>query len=107
MVEKEKITRNKKDFEKISEFFWNIEKKNVTPGIQGSMKEFFELREKIFDKKESHYLLAIGETNFQAGHKIYFGGFHSEENFLIDFLEKESKEIEGKKGEEREKIIMR
>ncbi|MCT7536147.1 ATP-binding protein [Aliarcobacter butzleri] len=106
LVEKEKITRNKKDFEKISEFFWNIEKKNVTPGIQGSMKEFFELREKIFDKKESHYLLAIGETNFQAGHKIYFGGFHSEENFLIDFLEKEKKEIEGKKGEEREKIII-
>lgn len=105
LIEKQKITRNKKDFEKISDFFWNIEKKNVTPGIQGSMKEFFELREKIFDKKESHYLLAIGETNFQAGHKIYFGGFHSEENFLIDFLEKEKKEIEGKKGEDREKII--
>lgn len=106
LVKKEKITRNKKEFEKISEFFWNIEKKNVTPGIQGSMKGFFELREKIFDKKESHYLLAIGETNFQAGHKIYFGGFHSEENFLIDFLEKERKEIEGKKGEERERIII-
>jgi predicted ATP-dependent endonuclease of OLD family len=105
LVDKQKITRNKKEFEKISDFFWNIEKKNITPGIQGSMKEFFELREKILDKKESHYLLLIGETNFQAGHKIYFGGFHGEENFLIHFLEKEKKEIEGKKDDDRKKII--
>lgn len=105
LVDKQKITRNKKDFEKISDFFWNVEKKNVTPGIQGSMKEFFELREKILTKKESYYLLVIGETNFQAAHKIYFGGFHGEENFLISFLEKNKKDIEGKKIDERKKII--
>lgn len=105
LVEKHKLPRYKKEFEHISEFFWNIEKKNVVPGIQGSMKEFFELREKIIDKKDNHYLLLMGETNFQAGHKIYFGSFHSEENFLIDFLEKEKKDIDGKKDDERKKII--
>lgn len=106
LVEKQKITRSKKEFEKISDFFWTIDKKHLASGIQGSMKEFFELRDKILTKKESHYLLAIGETNFQGGHKIYFGGFHGEENFLIQFLDKNKQDIEGKKLDDRKKIII-
>lgn len=105
LIEKTKITKNKKDFEKMSSFFRSVSKKDITPAIQWSMKDFFELREKIIDKKDTHYLILIGETNFQAGHKIYFWSFHSEENFLINFLEKEKNEIDWKKEEERKDII--
>lgn len=105
LIEKTKITKHKKEFEKMSEFFWNIDKKLLAPGVQGSIKEFFELRDKILDKKNTHFLILIGETNFLAGHKTYFGSFHTEENFLVNFLDKPKGEIEGKTGVEREKII--
>lgn len=105
LIERSKITRNKKEFEKISDFFRTINKKNVSPGIRGSMKDFFELRDKISSKRETHHLIVIGETNFFAWYKTYFWSFHSEENFLLHFLEKDRREIEWKTGSERDPII--
>lgn len=105
LIEKVKISKHKKEFEKISDFFWNIQKHTITPGIQGSAKEFFELRDKIIEKKETHHLILMGETNFQAGHKTFFGSFHSEENFLVQFLEKDPADVKGKTGDDREKVI--
>ena len=105
LIEKTKITKNKKGIEELSDFFWNIEKKELASGIQGSMREFFELREKIINKKDTHHLILIGETNLDAGYKISFGSFHSEENFLVKFLEKEISEIKGKTGEDRGAVI--
>ena len=69
------------------------------------MKDFVKLREKIENKKDTHYLIVIGETKLTAGHKIYFGSFHNEENFLLDFLDKEKSEIDGLKAEERKVIV--
>ncbi|MCK5040047.1 MAG: AAA family ATPase [Candidatus Aenigmarchaeota archaeon] len=105
LIEKTKISKRKKEFEKISSFFWSIEKKDTSPGIQGSMKDFFKLREKIKNKKDTHYLIAIGETNLTAGHKIYYGSFHNEENFLLAFLGKKKSEINGRETKNRKDII--
>jgi len=105
LIEKVKITKHKKEFEKMSEFFWNIDKKLLASGVQGSIKDFFEIRDKIIDKQHTHYLILMGETNLLAGHKTFFGSFHTEENFLVNFLDKNKEGIEGKKGEDREKII--
>lgn len=105
LIEKSKLTRNKKEFEKISDFFWTINRKDVSAGIRWSMKDFFDLRDKILNKKETHYLILIWETNFSAWYKTSFWSFHSEENFLIHFLEKDKDDIQWKSGQDRESVI--
>lgn len=53
------------------------------------MKDFFDVREKNADKKETHFLLLIGETiNLNGTSKIFFGGFHKNRKFLETILEK-------------------
>ncbi len=106
LIEKTKVTKKKREFEKISNFFWSIEKKSSSANIQRYAKEFFDLRERIMDKRETHYLIVIGETNLDAAaHKIYFGSFHNEESFIINFLEKDKTEIENKNTDDRKLII--
>ena len=105
LIDKSKVNKKKKEFEKISSIFWSIEKKDISSGVQGSMKDFFELREKVKDKEETHYLIVIGETNLDVSHKIFFGSFHNEENFLLHFLDKQSIEIKDKKPDDRKVII--
>lgn len=99
LIEKSKITRRKADFEKISNFFWDIKKNDLSSGVQGSMKEFFVLRDNLLkDKrfsKDTHLLLILGEQNIGGGttSKLYFGSFQNEEKFLINYLDKDPKEL--------------
>lgn len=98
LIEKSKITKKKKEFEILSKFFWSIQKNSLSSGIQGSMKEFFELRDNINNTKyseETHFLFILGEENLLAGKKIHFSSFHTEDNFLIYMLGKNKSELEG------------
>lgn len=109
LVEKSNVTRLKKEFEKISDFFWNIEKKQVSSRIQSSMKEFFEIRERILKfpiyTPETHYLLLVGESSLTTGTRnIHFSSFHGEENFLTHFLEKGNSQLDVLREEFNKKI---
>lgn len=99
LIEKSKVTKKKKEFEKISSFFWSIQTRDLSPGARGSMKEFFELREKLNTNvaysNETHYLLVFGEQNISPSRKLYFSSFHYEEIFLLYFLEKSKSDLEG------------
>lgn len=109
LIEKSKITKKKKEFEILSKYFWSIEKSSLSSGAQGSMKDFFELKDKIIsDSKYSegtHYLFILGEENLQAGKKIYFSSFHNEESFLIHILDKNKSEIEGIAANKKKTVI--
>lgn len=94
LIDKQKITRNKKEFEFLSDFFWNIEKEKIAAWRQWSMKDFFELREKVIDKKDSHFLILLWETNFTWWYRPYFWSFNSDENFIKSFLEEENIDFE-------------
>ena len=99
LIEKTKITRKKAEFEKISNFFWEIKKSDISPGVQHSMKDFFVLREELLNdprfNKDSHFLLILGEQNIAGGMpKVYFGSFQNEESFLIYYLDKKVSELD-------------
>jgi len=109
LIEKSKITKKKKEFEILSKYFWSIEKSSLSSGAQGSMKDFFELKDKIVSdskySEETHYLFILGEENLQAGKKIYFSSFHNEESFLIHILDKNKSEIEGITANKKKTVI--
>ena len=94
LIEKTKITRKKAEFEKISSFFWTIKKSDLSSGVQGSMKEFFTLRESISKdsliSKDTHYFFILGEQNIASSGapKLFFSSFQNEEMFLVHYLEK-------------------
>jgi predicted ATP-dependent endonuclease of OLD family len=69
LISKDKITKHKEKFEELSSFFWGVSsyKKNA--------KEFFDLRDKILDKKDTHYLFLLGEKSTK---QVYFGTFEQE-----------------------------
>lgn len=98
LIEKSKVTRKKKEFEKISNIFWNISKRSLSSRVQGSTSEFFELRESLLEKysSEEYYLLLVGETNLQASPKIYFGSFHGDEHFISHLIEENLEKNEKK-----------
>lgn len=98
LIEKLKVTRKKKEFEKISNIFWNISKRSLSSRVQGSTSEFFELRESLLEKysSEEYYLLLVGETNLQASPKIYFGSFHGDEHFISYLIEEDLEKNEKK-----------
>ena len=95
LIDKTKIIRQKKNFESISNFFWNISKKDTTAGVKGSMKDFFDLRDQLSENGnytiESHYLLIMGETNLISNPKIYFGSFQAEKKFIEHMMNLDSK----------------
>lgn len=109
LIEKTKIARKKSDFEKISNFFWNINKSELSSGVQGSMKEFFLLRDNIKKNikytEESHYFLILGEQTTGGVPKLYFSSFQNEEKFLLHYLDKDISEIDGKSGDDKKSII--
>ncbi|MBK2259561.1 AAA family ATPase [Francisella philomiragia] len=93
LIEKTKITQNKKEFNILSDFFWSVDKDSM--GTNSKMKEFFDIRESISNRKDTHYLLAIGETiNLKGTSKISFGGFHKNKNFLEAILDTKISDIE-------------
>lgn len=55
LVPKSKVQRQKNDFETISDFFWNLEKKEKND-------EFFDRRDLLSDEtKQTHFLIFLGE----------------------------------------------
>lgn len=110
LIDKTKVPRKKNEFEKISKFFWNVKKNDLSSGVQGSMKDFFLMRESILKNfqysEESHYFFILGEQNITGGAtKLYFASFHNEEKFLTHYLEKNATELEGKSSEERKEAL--
>ena len=84
-IPKDKIKGKSEEIVKeLSDFFWNVEKTNLSPGVIGTTKDFFELREKIKDKKDSHYLLVIGEKILNTA-QTYFGSFHRDLELMKKF----------------------
>lgn len=87
IIKKDKITRSKKDFEKLSNFFWDMNIKELATRTQSITKDFFSLRDELIDnnyKKDTHYLLVVGEkANTKNGY--HFGPF---QNSIIDFFNK-------------------
>ncbi len=99
LIKKAEITRYKKEFDRLSYFFWNVGKEDLTSGARGSLKEFFSLRNDLVADgigSETHYLLVFGETNLTAGHKLYFASFQNEKPFLKTMLESDDYSIEKK-----------
>lgn len=109
LIDKSKVTRKKNDFEKISTFFWNVVKTDLSSGVQGSMKEFFVLRDKIKEhseyNEESHFLLILGEQTTGGAPKLYFSSFQNEEKFLLHYLDKSLLDINDKSGDDRKNVI--
>lgn len=91
LIDKSKVTRQKKEFEKLSLFFWNIDKKEINSTVASSMSGFFELRDNLEKddcySSETHYLILAGESNLQsATPKLHFASFHIEEHLAHHIL---------------------
>ena len=109
LIEKNKVSKNKKEFERISNVFWEITKKDLTSAVQGSMKEFFELRDKIKSdsiySSETHYFILVGENNLTATPKLSFASFQGEEAFLLLFSGKQKLYLKSSTSEEKKAAI--
>ncbi|WP_318486901.1 AAA family ATPase [Photobacterium leiognathi] len=108
LIKKDKVTRQKKEFDKVSSFFWNINKKDIHASIQTSMGEFFKVRELLIDEgynENEYYLMIVGEINLNNGQYICFGTFLSDESFVAHMLE-EGKISEQFEQSERRKIVL-
>lgn len=94
LIEKPKIKNHKKNFEILSEYFWTAKRQDLNPAVQGSMKEFFEIRDSLLKSedysKETHFLFIFGEHFLTSQPKPYFASFHGEEGFLTAILELDS-----------------
>ncbi len=78
LIQKDKIPTNsthKQTFESLSNYFWNVTKSDITSGTAGAVKEFFDLRSEIPHKRDSYYLLLLGEKILHIK-QPYFGSFH-------------------------------
>lgn len=66
LIPKSSVTKQKNDFENASDFFWKLEQKDKA-------SKFFDIRTSIEEKKkETHYLIFLGEHK-EGGLKIPFG----------------------------------
>lgn len=94
LIEKSKVKSHKRQFESLSQYFWNVQKASLHASVQSSMKEFFELREPLIQdayySSETHYLFIFGEQNLVSTPKPYFASFQGEEGFLLNFFELDS-----------------
>ena len=105
LIKKDKVTKNKQKFQKISDFFWSIDKNKISPGTSGSMKPFFEIREAlIIDgyQKDEYYLFIVGEKNLQGTKQIYFSSFNREELFIRHFLDNKPNSLKNTKWNKEE-----
>ncbi len=82
LIEKDKITKNKKEFELLSNFLWTVGKNEIASRVKPIANNFFKLRDKLEQdghNKESHFLIILGET---TGKRIYIPVFQKNEYFL-------------------------
>jgi|TARA_R110001583_G_scaffold130124_1_gene281916 predicted ATP-dependent endonuclease of OLD family len=96
LIEKTKVTRQKKEFEKVSSFFWNVEKTDLHSGVRTSMAEFFDVRDELESDylytSDTHYLMVAGETGLSASSpKLYFGSFHDQKVFIHHMTDEENR----------------
>jgi len=109
LIDKTKVRSHKRQFELLSQYFWNIQKASLHAGVQSSMKEFFELREPLLEddqySEETHYLFVFGEQNLLSTPKPYFASFHGEEGFLLSFLELSNEIFSGMDSTEKRSKI--
>ncbi|QUM84593.1 AAA family ATPase [Moritella sp. 28] len=110
LIEKSKVPRQKKEFEKISTYFWNIERTDITTKVRGSMREFFMVRDQLVNdgySSKEHYLMLVGESIIDRDilPKPYFSSFQGEESFLLHMLDQNQDELnELSPIEKKEKI---
>ncbi|WP_341508596.1 AAA family ATPase [Photobacterium damselae subsp. damselae] len=92
LIEKSKVSRQKKEFEKVSDFFWDVNKKDLHSSVQTSMAEFFNIRKNLESEgynKDTHFLMVAGETNLNNSSSIYFASFQSEDSFVAHILDED------------------
>lgn len=82
LIKKENLTKNKKEAELLSNFFWSTNGSGIAPRNKPISSNFFKLREKILEdgyNQENYYLIFLGET---YNKNIYFPMFQKDETFL-------------------------
>lgn len=78
-IKKEKITKLKNEFKKISDFFWSIDPKDLVSKTRGGSRDFFDIRNKLQAdgySSDTHYLFIIGD-NILLKKEFHFGPFQS------------------------------
>lgn len=88
LINKAKVTRQKKEFEHLSEFFWSVNKNSLHSGIRRSMNDFFDIRENLISQNSSlpdtHYLFIAGENDLDTSNpKLSFASFNADESFML------------------------
>ncbi|MGL4824327.1 MAG: AAA family ATPase [Plesiomonas shigelloides] len=105
LIEKAKVKNNRKQFDALSSYFWDVVKSNLHSSIQQSTKEFFEIRDKILAKspilKETHYLIVCGEQITNSTPKPYFASFHNDDGLLLHLLNLEANTLSDLTGNVR------
>ena len=97
LIDKNKVSKHKKEFERLSNYFWYVNAKNLNPRIHSSMKDFFDLRDNILINNitsETHYLIVMGEIFVSQSMLPNFASFTGEEKFLKVILEKNDEEYD-------------
>lgn len=92
VIEKIKITRYKKEFESLSEYFWTVERSAIGINAQKQTADFFKSRQDLINnnyEKEKYYFLLIGEN--AESKNVYIHSFQRDTHFLkyIDFNDSE------------------
>jgi predicted ATP-dependent endonuclease of OLD family len=111
LIDKDKITRQKKEFEKISQYFWNVQISDLPSKSKSSMKDFFSLREQLIKdnySSENYYLMLVGESVIDQDilPKPYFASFQGTDSFICHMLDKDKNTITAL-DEEKRKIHIR
>ena len=99
LIAKDKVPRQKKEFEKISQYFWNVQRTDISTKARGLLKEFFSLRKQLIDDGYSHnkyYFMLVGESiiDTEILPKPHFASFNSSESFLFHMLDIDKEQLE-------------
>ncbi|ALQ07257.1 hypothetical protein D172_003800 [Pseudoalteromonas sp. Bsw20308] len=110
LIEKTKVSRLKKEFEKVSQYFWNIKKVDSFRRIRGPINEFFSIREQLINDgytSDDYYLMLVGESIIDNDvlPKPYFSSFQGSESFILHMLDEKESTLELPEEERKLKII--
>lgn len=97
LIKKEDFQKDKAVLEIISNFFWDIDSKQISAWVKGSMREFYELKDSLLAHwytKEEYYFFMAWEKFSDEKKSIYFSSFHKEEEFRRIFLEYQISKID-------------
>lgn len=84
-----------KQFEKISNLFWNLEGHKLPQGSKNVISDFFSLRDQLVSYKEDHYFFAFGEEIQNDVVKQSVGSFqyyNEEDIFFQDLIKQQAVE---------------